>query len=282
MADFFPSDSIVRRVAAEPAPLLGAGRALLLQVAHPAVAQGVTDHSEFQANPFKRLMGTLEGAYSVVFGSEELAAGVGRRIRWIHDHVTGPAYRANDPENLLWVHATLLDTLVVCYTTFVGPLSAPALEQLYQEMTRVAETFGCPRSAQPDTYADFRTFFDDTVKGLRVTDAGRQLAGDIVRPELPVIPRWLRPLLAPALGVFRLTAVGMTPEPLRDQFGFPWDARRQQRLDRLQRTVTLAFKVTPAPARTGPVLIQGRYLLRLARRHVADFDQRMAAHPSPA
>jgi uncharacterized protein (DUF2236 family) len=262
-------------VASEPAPLLGAGRALLLQVAHPAVAQGVTDHSEFQSNPFKRLIGTLEGAYSVVFGSEELAAGVGRRIRWIHDHVTGPTYRANDPENLLWVHATLLDTMLVCYEKFVGPLPATDQETLYQEMTRVAEVFGCPRDAQPDTMADFRTYFEHTVNSLEVTDAGRQLAQDIVRPGLPVVPRPLRAALTPALAIFRLTAIGMTPERLREQFGFRWDPRRQQRLDRLERAVSAAFRVTPRPARTGPVQLQGRYLLRLAGRHIAAFDQRM-------
>jgi len=258
---------------------LGAGRTLLLQVAHPAVAQGVADHSEFQSNPFKRLIGTLEGAYSVVFGSEELAAGVGRRICWIHDHVTGPTYRANDPENLLWVHATLLDTMLVCYEKFVGPLPATDQETLYQEMTRVAEVFGCPRDAQPDTMAEFRTYFDDTVNGLEVSDAGRRLAHDIIRPELPVVPRPLRSGLTPALAIFRLTAVGMTPEPLREQFGFRWDARRQQRLERLERAVSAAFRVTPRAARTAAVQLQGRYLLRLASRHVATFDQRATGAP---
>ena len=60
MADHFPKGSVIRKVNNEPAIMFGAGRALLLQLAHPAVAQGVQDHSEFKKNPFKRLQGTVE------------------------------------------------------------------------------------------------------------------------------------------------------------------------------------------------------------------------------
>ena len=155
MAPSFPRDAVIRRVSAEPAIALGAGRALLLQLANPAVAQGVQDHSEFKRNPFKRLQGTLEAMYGVVFGSEELADGIGRRVRWIHTFVVGPGYSANDPQHLLWVHATLFDTARRCYETYVGPLAPADLETYHEEMTTVAERFGCRRSAQPATCADF-------------------------------------------------------------------------------------------------------------------------------
>ena len=75
--------------------MFGSGRALLLQLAHPHVAAGVEEHSDFQSNPFKRLLGTLEAVYTMVYGTEDDAAGVGRRIRWIHDFVSGPAYQAS-------------------------------------------------------------------------------------------------------------------------------------------------------------------------------------------
>jgi len=65
--DHFPKGSVIRRVNIEPAIMFGAGRALLLQLAHPAVAQGVDEHSDFKGNPFKRLQGTLEATYAVVF-----------------------------------------------------------------------------------------------------------------------------------------------------------------------------------------------------------------------
>ncbi|MGH9247296.1 MAG: oxygenase MpaB family protein [Acidimicrobiales bacterium] len=269
MPDYFPQGSLIRRINAEPAIGFLAGRALLLQLAHPAVAQGVADHSDFQRNPFKRLQGTLEAMYAIVFGSTELATGVGRRIHRIHEFITGPSYEANVPENLLWVHATLMDSALLAYTTFVGRLTAEEQETYYQEMKRVAEPFGLERRNQPPTLADFRAYFDDAVRTLEVTDVGRDLIGYIVRPSLPArlhIP------LAPALALHRLITVGTTPAPLRDRVGFSWDPKRQQRLDRWTRFLRRLFAIQPRAVRTAPTWLGGRVLLWQAARHVRQFD----------
>lgn len=222
MADFLEQGSVARRVTAEPALLLGAGRALLMQLAHPAVAQGVWDHSDFRRSPFRRLQGTLEAMNAVVFGSEELAGRVGEGAHRVHEFIVGPSYRANDPQNLLWVHATLIDSALLSYTTFVGPLTDDEREDFYQDMTRVAGVFGCPREAQPNTYADFYGYVGEMIDSLVVTEVGRRLGRDIVRP------RFQRPLavvLGPAVGLHRLFTLGMTPERLREQFGLDWDER---------------------------------------------------------
>jgi uncharacterized protein (DUF2236 family) len=68
MVSVFPPGALIRRVNEEPVILLGAGRALLLQLAHPAVAAGVDEHSDFQHDPFKRLQGTLQAMYAMVWG----------------------------------------------------------------------------------------------------------------------------------------------------------------------------------------------------------------------
>jgi uncharacterized protein (DUF2236 family) len=210
----------------------------------------------------------------VVFGSEELAAGVGRRIRWVHEHVIGPRYRANDPANLLWVHATLAETALGCYERVVGPLSAGDRETYYEEMKLVAETFGCPISGQPVDLAAFTAYFEERVRAIDVTDVGRRLARDIVRPTLP---GRLHLPLAPALALQRLLAVGLLPEPLRTGFGFEWNDMQQRRLDRVIAAARAVTKVTPRNARVAPVHLNGRYLLRLARRHVAEFDAKAAS-----
>ena len=256
--------------------MFGAGRALTLQLAHPHVAAGVDEHSDFQRNPFKRLRGTLEAVYAMVYGTEELAHGVGRRIRWIHDFVVSSAYRANDPDNLLWVHATLLDSALSCYEHLVAPLAPHDVETYYQEMTIVAEAFGCPRSAQPPDYPAFRAYWDEQVATITVTDTGRQLAADILRPALPLK---LHVPLAPALGLQRLVAVGTTPPPLREQFGFAWDAELQQRLERVHAFVRRSNAVVPRGVRVAPIHLHGRLLLHQARKHVAAFD---AKHPTAA
>jgi len=275
----FPKGSIIRRVNEEPAIGFGAGRALLLQLAHPHVAAGVDEHSDFQSNPFKRLLGTLEAVYTVVYGTTADAAGVGRRIRWIHDFVTGPAYQANDPQNLLWVHATLADSALASYERVVGPLTPEERETYYEEMKAVAEVFGCPRSEQPATFADFQAYWDEQLHSIEVTDTARELAVDILEPKLPLklhVPLW------PTAAAFRLVTVGTLPEPIRDRFGYTWSAAQQRRLDRLFALARLQARLTPRPLRVAPVHVNGRLvLLRLARKHIREFDARMAAGAEP-
>ena len=270
----FPPDSVIRRVNAEPAILFGAGRALLLQLAHPAVAQGVHDHSEFKRNPFARLQGTLEAVNAMVFGSEELAEGVGRRVRWIHDFVSGTGYRANDPQNLLWVHATLLDTALRCYEELVEPLSPEDAETYYSEMMRVALAFGLALEDQPPTLADFRAYFDATVASIEVSDVGRDLASFIADPTLPLN---LHVPLRPVLRTQRLFSVGTLPASLRDQLGFDWTERDERRLARVRRRIRTVFRATPRPLRIAPTRLNGIQLLWMADRHVKQFDATRAA-----
>lgn len=276
--DHFRRDSVIRRVNIEPAIMFGAGRALLLQLAHPAVAQGVEDHSDFKGNPFKRLQGTLEATYAVVFGSDELARGVGRRIQWIHDFVTGPGYEANDPANLLWVHATLCDTALRCYTTLVEPLSADDEETYYQEMTRVAEVFGVARSDQPATLADFRAYVDETVATMDVTAVGRDLAAFILDPQLPF---GLHVPFKPILGVQRLFTLGTIPASIREQLGVAWTAHDQRRFELAERRVQTVFRSAPRALRTSPNRISGPVLLWQATRHVRQWEQRQRVAPGP-
>ena len=272
--DAFPKDALIRRVNAEPAIALGAGRALLLQLAHPVVAQGVHDHSDFKRNPFKRLQGTLEAMNAVVFGPEWLAEGVGRRVRWIHEFVTGPDYAASDPANLLWVHATLLDTAVTCYEALVAPLSPSRREIYYDEMAQVAVRFGCSREDQPATYLEFRRYFDDTVAAMEISSVGRDLGGFILDPELPLRLDWP---LGPALQLNRTLTLGLLPDRLRRQFGFPWSPGDQRRHDRTVRRLRTVFAATPRAVRTSPTTAQGAVLLRLAKRHVRQFEECRAA-----
>lgn len=246
--------------------MLGAGRALVLQLAHPHVAAGVAEHSDFQHNPFKRLFGTLEAVYAMVFGPADLADGVGRRVQWIHTFVRSDVYEANDPANLMWVHATLLDSALRCYEEVVRPLTAAERETYYQEMTVVAERFGCPRDAQPATYEDFARYFDDMIATIKVTDDGRRLVRDVLQP-----PR------IPFLGPFRIATLGATPPEIRRQLGYPWNEKDERRYERIYGLARLYHRVTPRPLRIGPGHLNGRFLLWQARRHVAAFEAKIGA-----
>jgi uncharacterized protein (DUF2236 family) len=247
---WFPPDAVIRRVDGENALLFGAGRALLMQLAHPAVAQGVADHSDFEHDPLRRLRGTLDASYTVVFGTRQQAERMAATIRRVHHHVTGEGYRADDPALLLWVHATLVDTALRVYRTLIGPLDPDEEAEYYEQSSVVAELLGCPRNDQPADIASFRDYMRTMVCTLEVTPTARRVAAAVLRPHLQLAGRVpIGPAAAPALALVRFLTVGMLPEPLRAQYGFSWDARRQAALRIGTEATRRALAMVPAPLR---------------------------------
>jgi uncharacterized protein (DUF2236 family) len=243
----FASDSVVRRVNGESALLLGGGRALLMQLAHPSVAAGVAEHSDFQGNPYRRLQRTLDAVYTIVFGTRAEAEQVAASVRAVHTRVVGPGYQANDPELLLWVHATLVDTAMRVYARFVRPLSEADAAAYYAESRVVASMLGCPESAQPADVAEFRDYVRSMAGSLQVSDTARALADDVLHPKLPLV-------LSPLLELGRQLTVGLLPGPLRERYGLSWDARRRAALDAASLAARAVVPRIPGPVRRAPLL----------------------------
>lgn len=235
--------------------LLGGGRALLLQVAEPGVAAGVAEFSDYRSAPWRRLYRTIEVTTRIVFGdagaSAEAAAGLRRR----HERVRGRddrgrPYRALDPELLMWVHATLVDTSLLVYDRYVRPLTESERALYYEQMKPVAEAYGIPADRQPRDWRAFRDYFDGMVlSGLRVTDTTRDVADAVLNPELPLPARL--PAL-PAVEAVRLLTVGTLPESLREQLGLPWSPLRERLLGASQGTIRGILRLTPGPLRQFP------------------------------
>lgn len=144
---YFAPDSVIRRVGNTPVtPFLGGGTAVLLQVAHPLVAAGVADHSDYQHDLWPRLARTLRALYVITFGTKAEAERAGAAVQAAHAHVRGttrsqlgsfPAgtpYSANDPELMLWVHATLVHASLSAYQRFEHELSRAEQESYYRDM----------------------------------------------------------------------------------------------------------------------------------------------------
>jgi len=232
----FGPGSLMWRVNREGALLLGGGRALLLQVAHPLVAAGVAQHSNYAEDPWGRLYRTLDLVTRIVFGTTEEAEEASERIWRVHTRVKGVSaegvpYEANDPVLLMWVHATLVDTSVLVYTKYIGTLTAAEREAYYEEQMLLGEKFGVPRDAQPQTYREFNEYFDEMVHGgtLRVTPELRSVAAATLRPELPFVAR-------PAIEALNFFTAAHMPEWLRDELGMGWGPRRE-RLDSASRAM---------------------------------------------
>ena len=169
--------------------LLGAGpRALLLQLAHPSVAAGVADHSDFRSDPWRRLDGTLRSYLRIVYGSRSAALGEIRRLAALHRGVTGPGYAARDPALSLWVHATLVDSTLVANDRWLGPLSRHRAERFYQETLPLGRAFGIPGSMLPpdlDAFVAYLAAMLGPGGEVRVGDTARELAASILHPPLP-------------------------------------------------------------------------------------------------
>jgi len=243
----FLPDAVIRRVDGELVLLLGGGRALLLQLAHPLVARGVAEHSDFRADPLARLQKTLAATHAIVFGTTDQAERVSAHVATVHARVTGAGYQASDPALLLWVHATLVDTALRVHRRFLRSLGPAEAERYYQESARVAEVFGLARRDQPPDLVRFRSYVRGMVTELSaaMTDESRQLARDVLYPRLPL-------LMTPVTTGFRELTIGLLPPPLRRAYGLRWDPARQLALHATALAMRATLPWVPPVLRRAP------------------------------
>ncbi|HEX8074615.1 MAG TPA: oxygenase MpaB family protein [Thermoleophilaceae bacterium] len=258
-AGLFGPGSLTWRVNREGVLLLGGGAALVLQVAHPLVAAGVSQHSNYREDPWGRLYRTLDLTTKITFGSRAVADEASARIKQAHGRVRGvttedggryPAgtpYDARTPELLMWVHATLVNTSLQVYTRYVGPLTIAEQRRYYEEQKLLGEKFGVPVQQQPPTFADFNEYFQDMLASDRiaVTDALRDVTDATLRPEVPIVAR-------PMIQALNLATIGMLPERLRAELGLPWGPARRRLLEASRVLVSALLPVLPRAMREFP------------------------------
>jgi uncharacterized protein (DUF2236 family) len=229
-------DSVARRINRETFLLLGGTAALLMQVAHPLVAAGVDQHSDFRRSPLRRLVRTVNTTLAIVFGERATAESALKRIGRSHAPVRGQAadgraYRARDPELMLWVQATLVLTSVRWYEAVMGRLSESERDAYWAEGKFFAAELGVPKSLFPATYTDLERYEAEMLRTAVIPDAtGADVAREVVRPYrwLPELVYWPSDALSAAL----------LPMPLREAFGLHFG--RRQRL--FYRAVIVAIR----------------------------------------
>jgi uncharacterized protein (DUF2236 family) len=242
----FADDSVARRVNRENVLFLGGGRALLMQLAHPKVAAGVDEHSDFRVRPMYRLRRTVRLTMAIVFGDRDTAMTAARNVNRVHASVTGRDYRALDPDLLLWVHATLVDSALLTYETFVQPLRSNERDDFYQQMKLVGELLGIPQSKFPPHIREFREYVVEMVGALRVSDVALELSRLVVRPKVLKLP-------GTVFVPFELVTAGLLPPALRDQYGLAWSRAHSQVYRLLVRAVPRLVAVTPPVLRVWPL-----------------------------
>jgi uncharacterized protein (DUF2236 family) len=269
----FGPRSMIWRVDREAALFLGAGRALLLQLAHPWVAAGIAQHSTTLPDPIGRFHRTFEIMFTLVFGSLDQACAAARRLHKRHRAVRGvlpaaagpfaegSAYTANEADALMWVHATLIDTALRAHDLVLPPLTAEERERYYQESRRLGGLFGLSLEMQPPTWAAFQAYCEGMWHSnvLAVSPEARRIGEQV----LSGAGTWLR-----SPGWYRALTAHLLPQPLRERFALPYGTGERRSAERAQR---LLRRVYPA--------------LPLVIRHVGPYHEamgRLAGRPEPS
>jgi uncharacterized protein (DUF2236 family) len=268
-AGIFGPDSVAWRLDREAAVFLGAGRALLLQLAHPWVAAAIAEHSGALADPIGRFQRTFNITLTMVFGTAEEAVAAARRLYRRHAAIHGvlaesvggfPAgsrYWANDVAALRWVYATLTETAPLVYE-LIGPrLSIEDRERYYAETRLFASLFGIPQDALPQSWAGFVQYIDEMLGSdvIVVNNVARRIAAELFAGAGTFLrmPNWYRALTASLL-----------PQRLRRDFGLtygPLDERS------VKRALAILRRIYPwIPLRLRYVAPYQEALARLAGR----------------
>lgn len=228
MSGYFTDDSLLRRVNRERTLALAGPRALLMQAAHPLAVAGLLAHSNALDEPYDRLARTAQVLNTIGFGSRRDADRVTARVRAMHRRVRGaipeavgpyPAgtpYRADDPELLLWVLFTLVDSAVVVYRKYVGTLSRDEEAALWEDYRLVGRLFGLRDRDMPGTLADLDDYRRTMLDGdrLHVSPWARERARKIVlEPPAPLLAR-------PLVETVNFITIALLPDRIREQYGF--------------------------------------------------------------
>jgi uncharacterized protein (DUF2236 family) len=228
MSGYFDDDSMLRRIHRERAVALSGPRALLMQAAHPLAVSGLLAHSTAVDEPYDRLARTAEVMSTIGFGSREDADRMTRRVRSMHRQVrgsigrpTGPypagtPYRADQPDLLMWVLFTLVDSALVVYQLYVEKLSDAEQAAYWEDYKQVGRLFGLRDRDMPDTLADLREYRREMLEGdvLHVSPWARRRAREIVLE--PPVPALARPLVE----TVNFITVALLPDRIREQYGF--------------------------------------------------------------
>lgn len=247
-------ESITWKVNREVIVIASWGRAILLQLAHPAIAAAVHDHSSFRGSlraSFRRMHSTVGAMLSLTFGDTEQMITTAAGINAIHDRVRGcaqgQAYSAHDPDLQRWVHATLLESIPLFYELLIGPLTGRERDRYCSEATIMEPLLGMPAGSLPRDSAQLDTYMREMLAGgsIAVTDPSRALARAVLYP-----PRWQ--VAWPAFRAVQLLAIGSLPPSIRRSYGFEWYARDVRALARWTSLLRSSVRLLPPLAREWP------------------------------
>lgn len=232
---YFDDTSMLRRVVREWAVAFSGPRALLMMAAHPVAFEGFFMSTGALDDPYARLRRTGVVLDEIIWGDRRRADAYTSRVRAAHATVTGtiphdagrfPAgtpYAADDPELLLWILATLVDSALLAYQRYVTSLSRDERDALWRDYKVIGNCFGIPDADMPDAIEDFEDYMAEMTGGdiLHVTPRAADLGKAVVlHPPAPTLAR-------PLVEAVNFLTIGTLPPGVRKGYGFSWDPARE-------------------------------------------------------
>ncbi len=212
----------------EPLVLAGGFAAVLLQLAHPAVAAGVGQYSSFAKDLIGRARRTFTSMYELLFGTLTESMAASRRLFLIHRRVRGVVeepgapspgpFRANEQRLLRWVGATTSFAMNDAFERLVRPLTPEEWALFHPEYVLRNAAVGVLPETQPKTLEALVTWY----------------AHELESPELEVGPTALG--IADALfnskytrGPFdEILTAGLLPPRFREAYKLRWGKVEQR------------------------------------------------------
>jgi uncharacterized protein (DUF2236 family) len=226
-AGLFGPDSVTWRIHSDPSMAVAGFRALLLQATHPLVFAGFEANSSYRADPWGRLQRTGEWIATVTFGTRSEAEQAGARLRALHARLsggiepeTGRSFRVDDPELLLWVHCTEVESFLTSYIRSGGRLAPGEADRYVDEMRESARLVGLEPARVPADEGELRDYLRQVRPQLRVTDVARRGAIWGFAPPMPLWVQLATPA-RPAWAALVANAAGLLPRWARRLYGLP-------------------------------------------------------------
>lgn len=257
-AGIFGPSSVSWKINRESALFLGAGRAALLQLAHPWVAAALDHHPTLRSDPLARFHNTFRIVFTMIFGTLDQALAASRHVYHLHTRIQGEIpetvaaykkgspYQANEINALVWVYATLIDSAVLAYDSVLPPLTRDEREAYYAESKTLAALFGIPSSALPADWNAFESYMRGMLASelLGVNALSREMAYRILHGKgtwVPV-PAW-----------YRAFTVASLPARFRTEFSLTYGNREAAMATRARRGLPRIYRRLPDAARfVGP------------------------------
>lgn len=254
----FGPGSVSWKINRESAVFLGAGRAALLQLAHPWVATALQQHSNVMSRPITRFHNTFRIIYAMIFGSLDQALAAARHLYQLHTAIQGELtesaggwprgahYEANEVAALRWVFATLVESAEIAVECALGPMPADEREEFYADSKTLAGLFGLAENALPENWEAFEAYNTamHASAELGVTEATRGMAHNLLRGAgswIP-IPRWYRALTTEWI-----------PERFRQEFGLSWSSADFRAAEVARQRIPIVYRRLPQTIRyVGP------------------------------